>query len=270
MNKKITSLLFLLLLPVSVLAGGVQEPVNKVVPMSTRGEYEYYIGFGLGSSIASYDVTDNTIVSQSNVAATVYQFAPDTQTVSTNSFLINLFFGVGRNFNKLYAGAEISGDLSTNRSANNINRYNQTNNTPLRETFVSNNSYKLRTFVFNLDVLPGVYIAENSLLYARIGLAVASLTITINTSFNTLAGLNSPLSLSTNKTKAGLRVGLGLKQRVSQRWYFGLSYVAAIYAHHTITQTGDFTAGAGSSSATARSNAVTQTMLASASYHFHI
>jgi len=93
---------------------------------------------------------------------------------------------------------------------------------------------------FALDARPGIIVACNSLLYARVG--VARNKLTFNTTQNAtvatavVAQTTFPISQTTAKNVTGLRLGAGLEQKIFQCLSLRLDY---IYTHYKRMQFGN-------------------------------
>lgn len=160
-----------------------------------------YMGAGLGSDTIDFKQSahivrpmDFDVVDQSHLSGT--------------GVFGTVFAGYACQHDKWYLAAEINANLSSSAfSASNVERLRGNS---------SSTQYKLKNSV-GLSVLPGYFLAENTLLYLR--LAYANARLQVQTSDSSLQNVSH--------RSGGIRYGLGLRQSINKRFSFRVDYSVA-------------------------------------------
>jgi outer membrane immunogenic protein len=120
-------------------------------------------------------------------------------TANANGLTAGLFAGVGKYFDKMYLGGEVTANTSN---------VNQTQNSTTSAIGVDT-SYINRTKVgatYSVDLIPGIKVNDSSLVYARVGFARANIK---NTETAIVNGANS--TDRNNKWQSGMKYGIGVE-----------------------------------------------------------
>jgi opacity protein-like surface antigen len=129
-----------------------------------------------------------------------------------------LYFGYGKTWENFYLGTELFADISRYHAESSGNNTKlipfETTLQPESETSIDTTS-NVSSAQYGIDLRPGILVSCDTLLYARIGVAGAHVTLN---STAAAAGINllsssTTLPLSTGKSVAALRLGVGAEHR---------------------------------------------------------
>lgn len=255
----------------------------------------FYSGGSLGNSFAQTNLqfSGSADAVLTGFATTVVPIGSQTHLVK-NALIGSLFSGYGHTWDRRYLGGELL------VSASNY-RMDGTTNTGLSQDF---NLFSSVTFLVGADAAiktqakispiqfvaalrPGYLLTPDTLLYGRVGAAIARVSFNANTSASSSVGLVTPgsttnllfpitLQASANKLLAGLQVGGGLEQKCNDRWSVRVDYTYTDYGRLQANATKstnliDFSgATAGALSVIGRNSVriIDQTIMLGVLYHF--
>lgn len=183
----------------------------------------------------------NTTISNTALSSPVYSVA---QTGIKNDIVGDLFLGGGVQKDRGYLGAELLLSFAGHLQKEfHLRKYSKLF---LGANFVELTQdgrfrTKLRTTSIVLDVQPGVLIASKTLLYAVFGVALNRLQGLLGHSVNGYADAEGPVFNSTivnsrdyNKHITGLRIGAGIKNKITDSILLFLNYVFTRYGRSNI------------------------------------
>jgi opacity protein-like surface antigen len=168
---------------------------------------EGYIGFLLGSNQTKNKLNINT--SNPDQPA----FLKENFSASQSNFTGGLLAGYGVTYKRGYFGVEVSTQplpVNTTMSHASALYYNTT----VSDKITSYN-------IGNLDLIPGYYLAQNLLTYARVGVGANYYKLTQKT--------NGASEFNSSGTAAGLRLGVGADWRIAQHIGLGVDYIYSRY-----------------------------------------
>ena len=200
MNLKNTSQLFMLLMSGAALAGTMGD-VTICKPMKEG----LYVGAGIGGGMY------NDKISAYNVSS----LATVNKSFNSSSALASIFAGVGKTYyEKYYLGAE----ANTYFPSHNTSWPDRPGVTNLANLY--NTQFSVRNYV-NLDLLPGVRVMPDWLVYARVGISFSDIIANQDRNDGTVN------SFSNSQSKTGGRFGAGLAYQITEHCGAGVDYYYA-------------------------------------------
>jgi len=106
----------------------------------------------------------------------------------------------------------------------------------VNEVLINEVTVKLRSFEVDLDAMPGFLLTPHTLLFARIGAAFNKLKLNSNSvgeDFGNRSG-KAEVSLADNKSKVGVRAGLGLQEQFSDNFSIRADYIYTYYGRSSV------------------------------------
>lgn len=157
--------------------------------------------------------------------------------------LATVFAGYGYQRNSFYLGGEVFASLSSYHMQDSINiNVSQTLGLfgipfTLGTPANINSAAKVNAFQYGLNIRPGILLTEDTLLFANLGTALIHMsyqTITRSASSLVVApvlDINVPATLNVRKTttRPVFRLGLGIEQRIMQKWGIRMDYIYSYY-----------------------------------------
>ena len=207
----------------------------------------YYVGgaFGAGFGHADWKGTSSISAANDNNQA---QFLVDTWTpegdTSDTVPAGRIMFGYEFVYRPLYLAFELGGTFSgpyefNYKESRNYGPYEYSGQV-LAASADINDSVTLGGSEFNIDMRPGWLITANTLLYARLGVAVNSLDIKSSGTWTEVSNNRSPavpvIASDTSKydqTVAGIRIGAGIEYLFSKHFGVTLDYIYTDYGDIT-------------------------------------
>ncbi len=146
--------------------------------------------------------------------------------------------GYSTRWKRLFFAAEAGTTISHNA----VETVDLGNNMSNLESAKTKAQIKTDTANFYLDVLPGVFLGNSTVIYPRIG--ITSTRVSLNTATTVTdgssPGINGTLYLRNTERKTGLRLGIGLEQAITQHLLFRLDYIYQYFGTIRVSQTGSF------------------------------
>lgn len=207
----------------------------------------FYVGGAAGGSFTTAEQTTSSsiIIDFPNASGShVFTNVPSNSStdMKKNSGIGSLFVGYGYVWQSLYLGGELfvngsnynaenSQVISTTQFFSNSNQsYNAISN--------GNVQTKLSPVQYGVDFRPGILLNSSTLLYGRVGLAVADVTLDSNTtggitySFDNITdNFSFTLPTSVTDSKIAWRVGSGLEYHLNSCWALRADYAYTYYGN---------------------------------------
>lgn len=207
---------------------------------TAEDEFSYYAGVSAGSAYSEvnlYKRQQNVTSAVSDGTVEAINYFNSATDVQRFSGLGAVQFGLGYTYERMYLGLEISGQFSNGSfgSADNVFHFNGENDeTPNSE---SNGETHLRMSDFEptIDLMPGFFLTENSLLYLRVGAAFNRIKLKDlehNNSINNRPGVTPSvfdITTSASEDVVALRLGLGLEHRLTEKLSIRMDYAYTQY-----------------------------------------
>lgn len=187
-------------------------------------DWVYYVGGAAGSTFKESDV-------ESGFNPNRFQFADITQVQTLNSTDFSpagqLQFGVGYKEDDFYLGGEIVGQFFDGGFDPIQEGLNQSGVMGETRTDLS-----LRDFEIAFDLKPGIYLFDETLLYARIGFGINRLKLENFTSSEGSAGVYASIftESETSRDVYPFRLGFGLEREYMEDVTLFIDYVYSRYA----------------------------------------
>lgn len=170
----------------------------------------FYVGASVGPEGASF-----------SQKAHVVRYAPDggpgtfnvvdKQHFSGLGVFGSIFAGYGWTYNRFYLAGEVNANISSLQ-------YKLTNTEYINST-VSKTTFEIKNSE-GVSLLPGYFLSDNTLVYARVGYANGKLKIVES----------DPTIKSFNKNRNGIRYGLGIKHNLTTQWALMMDYSQINYS----------------------------------------
>ncbi len=152
--------------------------------------------------------------------------------------------GYGKSFaDWFWVGLEIFGNLG-DRDLTVTDHYDSVFSTEdptditINSDFNNKATVSLNDAEFGIDLRPGVFLTEDTLLYARVGAAFNELELSVNTSFNNeFKGIfddnsfDNSVHAKNSDNVTGLRLGLGVEQKILSQLSLTLDYIFTDYGN---------------------------------------
>ncbi len=190
----------------------------------------FYFGGGLGGSQSNVDVNQNLETKPSVDGTPLFDVVQSNKTnLTDNSFLGNLNLGFGHVFSqRWYLGIEgdaVWQNLEVNASPSTQERVGQL-------SFTQNTKVELNN-QFNVALVPGIVLHENTLLYGKIGAAWGNFDIKNSANYSQVIQPGSTLSSSNGFSDSGyengLLLGLGIEHYLTKNLSIKLEYTHVNY-----------------------------------------
>lgn len=240
--KKVLYFLAKTLLLMSLCIHCFARPVQKKkeIPDTSLSTYSLYsifngfsTGFSLGDSWTAGNISTQTIAT---LSFPTIPLALSTNTINQshlrkNTVAGSVFAGYGCTCEYLYFGVEgfakgAKANPSVNFSGNFVLNAAVANTITVSTT-------KLRSFEYGGDFRPGVLLTPETLLYAKVGAAFNRLSLIVNSTVTGTLGVFPAATIPTveyrSKNIVGLRLGLGLEQKIADCWTIRADYVFTNY-----------------------------------------
>lgn len=171
-----------------------------------------YVGGALGPEGATFSQRAHVVGQNPNATSGVFDVRATNHFSGTGVFG-SIFGGYDWRFTPYYIGLEINGNLSSVE-------YDLTN-----DEYIHHNFGKTYFTIKNnegISLLPGIFLAENTLVYGRIAYANGHLKI--------FEGAD-PSIQSLTQNLNGIRYGVGIRQAMSPQWALMMDYSQINYEH---------------------------------------
>ncbi len=187
------------------------------------GSAHALIAFGIFSTITPLDLKTN---------------------MAKNALAGSIYTGYGHTWDRVYLGGELNGNASNYNMSNSISyglsqKISLFTPTPIiiNGNAKINTQAKISPIQFAASVRPGYLLTPDSLLYGRVGVAIAKVTVSANTiasgGFIVVDTVNTssivPLNISSSKHAAILQLGGGLEQHFLEHWGLRVDYIYSYY-----------------------------------------
>lgn len=183
-----------------------------------------YAGTGIGGQANQIQV--NSTTSLQFPSSAFFQQATSSALLSNNHALISIFTGYLIPISKLVIGPE----AYINFGKLNYETYQAASALLPTESLTTATTGHLNNAQFGLDLRLGTILIQNSLFFARIGAAFDKYT---NSSSATISRPLMPLGVTINNSFSdsitGLRLGLGLEQKINDKINFRIDYIFTHY-----------------------------------------
>ncbi|MFA6036663.1 MAG: outer membrane beta-barrel protein [Legionellales bacterium] len=151
--------------------------------------------------------------------------------------------GTGLRNENFYWGAELSGQFFDGDFDTVSSEYIQSTFPSGHQHIEGNSQLSMNDFELALDFKPGVYLFEQTLLYARIGVAINELTLEQNSFANLESGdpnnVHIQTNSSTSKNVYPFRLGLGIERQFSEDFSILIDYVYTQYENISTSAHGE-------------------------------
>ncbi len=146
--------------------------------------------------------------------------------------------GYGTRWNRLFFAAEAGTTISHNSIETVDFGTKQNNGEAIRTT----GQVEMDKANFHLDILPGLFLGNSTVIYPRIGFVTTRVRLNTATQVTDNVGpaLNATFYTRKTERKNGIRLGLGLEQAITQHLLFRLDYIYQYFGTIRISQTGSF------------------------------
>jgi opacity protein-like surface antigen len=189
----------------------------------------FYIGGGVGGSFTSGDDSindDGTFTTATNTTKVPLTIMAN---LKKNSLTGELYTGIGHSWNHFYLGSEGFANISNYKSEGDTIGDLKEPGVGTQITISDFTTTNLSRWQYGLDLKPGFWVSDNTLLTAHVGINFAKMninTVALNSGFGSapLGTWFVNLPLSSEKRRASLRLGGGLEQNISQNLSLRLDY----------------------------------------------
>ncbi len=208
--------------------------ISMATPSSFNG---FYAGLGVGGATTHHlNAIDTNATADGSSRLRIEKIT----NLSTDSLVANLFLGFGHVWNRFYFGGEASAELMNTNSRNVIRLADD--GTSIQHFIRQKDKVSMGEIGFNVDILPGILLTPQTLVYARVGIAPRRLKYTSEASTDVSSvgtAYNSSINRSRDRNVVGLRLGFGIMQKLTDRWAIRMDYVYTRYSSSVgVTSTG--------------------------------
>lgn len=205
----------------------------------------FYAGIAAGGSFTSG--RENTLGGGSHLFSDFVQTFVST-TSSRNDLIDNalkgaVYAGYGHTWQLFYLSAEIFADISNyNMRSSGGDGFKQILSPVLQIRSAYSTKVTLNPIEYGIDLRPGILLGPDTLLYGRIGTAINQLSLDSNVNGTeeqfppifVRETFGGTFPFSTTKTRAALRLGLGIEQHISPQLAVHADYIYTDYGKITI------------------------------------
>ena len=184
-------------------------------------KHDAYVGAGVG-------VTNSTYTSNVQTSTTLPVDLADKSylTSADTNFAGTIFAGYAMIWNRWYVGAQVG--LSAGQRRTRMRSFNRDPRVVSQDIIDVDTNIKLAAFEFDVDLHPGFYIQQNTLLYGIVGMALNKLRVTSTVHVqNGIAYGTSPFAKSLRK--AYLRLGFGFQRNFTKNLSLFFNYIYTNY-----------------------------------------
>jgi outer membrane immunogenic protein len=213
----------------------------------------FYTGISLGGSFTNGHLTKGKDLSLTALGQTGTATFSSKHDLRKNAGVGALYLGYGSFSDYFYLGGELFADW-THRKAKGTQDYSVSlAANPLTLTDMTN--VKLNGFEYGVDLRPGYKLTNDSLVYARVGVAFNKLKATETLTVGSGTTASQFVPLSKKKNVAALRVGAGIEQGICENLVLRADYIYTYYGKVNAKNSSNLATSNFNSSAAARSTA---------------